>query len=179
MQDRPILDGIERELRRLRRMSELSLSRLDDEALYAARNGGNSAAVLMKHLSGNLLSRWCDFLTTDGEKPGRNRDSEFVITEADTRRALEVRWDEGWRALFAALAPLDDADLARTVTIRGEPHTVLQAVHRQLAHYAYHTGQIVLLAKELTGPHWESLSIPKGRSEAFNETPTTYLGGSV
>jgi hypothetical protein len=129
----------------------------------------------MKHMSGNMLSRWRDFLTTDGEKPDRNRDSEFIITDFDTRQALAERWVKGWQCLFDALEPLQDEDMSRTVHIRGEAHSVLQAINRQLTHYAYHTGQIVFLAKRLTGARWRTLSVPKGQSQAYNEAPLKYL----
>jgi hypothetical protein len=127
----------------------------------------NSIAVIMRHVAGNLISRWTDFLTTDGEKPDRNRDTEFELEPRDTRETILARWDDGWNLLFAALAPLTEADLSREVPIRGEPHTVLQAVHRQLTHYAYHVGQIVFLARHFAGTRWKSLSIPKGRSKEF------------
>ncbi len=119
-------------------------------------------------MAGNMRSRWTDFLATDGEKPDRNRDSEFELEPGDTREALLLRWETGWRCLFEALAPLSSDDLARTVRIRGEPHSVLKAINRQLTHYAYHAGQIVLLARHFAGGKWQSLSIPRGRSEEFN-----------
>ena len=128
----------------------------------------NSIALILKHLSGNMRSRWTDFLTTDGEKPDRNRDTEFELEPRDTRETILARWEDGWKLLFAALAPLTEADLSRAVPIRGEPHTVLQAVHRQLTHYAYHVGQIVFLARHFAGTRWKSLSIPKGRSKEFD-----------
>src|SRR5690606_5792830 len=128
----------------------------------------NSVAVLMKHVGGNLRSRWTGFLTTDGEKPDRDRDSEFAIGPDDSRDRILDRWQEGWRCLEDALRSLDPADLERTVHIRGEPHTVPQALHRSLAHTAQHTGQIVLLAKHLCGSAWRTLSIPRGQSAAYN-----------
>jgi hypothetical protein len=124
----------------------------------------------MKHISGNMRSRWTNFLTTDGEKPDRDRDSEFEQSDADTREAVLTRWESGWRLLFEALDPLTEDDLQKTVTIRGEPHTVLQAINRQLTHYASHVGQIVFLAKHLAGPRWQSLSIPRGKSRQFDVT---------
>ena len=175
MKDRIHLKVMQQELRRLRQLADASLSQLDDSEFVPAPNDGNSAAVLMKHMSGNMLSRWHDFLTTDGEKPDRDRDSEFVITDADSRQTLARRWEKGWECLFAALGSLGDADLTRTVSIRGEPHTVLQAINRELVHYAYHTGQLVFLAKGLRGSRWQTLSVPKGQSEAFNEAPRRYL----
>jgi hypothetical protein len=130
----------------------------------------NSIALVMKHIAGNLRSRWTDFLTTDGEKPDRNRDTEFEKYDSDTRESIVARWESGWRTLFEALAPLTDDDLQRTVAIRGEPHTVLQAINRQLTHYASHVGQIVFLAKHFAGDRWKTLSIPRGKSRQFEVT---------
>jgi hypothetical protein len=127
----------------------------------------NSIAIVMKHIAGNLHSRWREFLTTDGEKPDRERDAEFDWSAADSPETIRARWDEGWTLLFAAVEPLEEADLARTVTIRGEAHSVLQAVNRQQTHYAYHVGQIVLLARHFAGPNWRSLSIPRGKSKEY------------
>jgi hypothetical protein len=118
-------------------------------------------------MAGNMRSRWTDFLTTDGEKPDRNRDTEFGDPPA-TRDALMEIWENGWKIVFAALEPLSDADLARTVTIRGEAHSVMQAVNRQIAHYALHVGQIIFLAKHFGSEHWQSLSVPRNRSAEFN-----------
>ncbi len=118
----------------------------------------------MKHVSGNMRSRWTAFLTSDGEKPDRDRDSEFVLEPGDTRATILGRWETGWRLLFEAITPLATADLRRTVTIRGERHTVLEAINRQLTHYAYHVGQIVFVAKYFAGRAWQSLSIPRGKS---------------
>ena len=120
----------------------------------------NSIAILVKHMTGNMRSRWTDFLSTDGEKPGRNRDHEFVDPPA-TRAALLADWENGWALVFGALASLTDADLPRRVTIRGEAHSVLQAINRQLAHYPHHIGQIVLLAKHFACEKWTSLSVPR------------------
>jgi hypothetical protein len=122
----------------------------------------------MKHMAGNLHSRWTDFLTTDGEKPDRRRDSEFVV-EGEDRAAILERWESGWRTLFDTLESLKGEDLLQTVPIRGEPHTVVAAVSRQLSHYGQHTGQIVFLAKHLKSSAWKTLSIPRGRSESFNK----------
>ncbi len=122
----------------------------------------------MKHLAGNLRSRWTDFLTSDGEKPDRNRDAEFVLDAGTTRATVLGWWDEGWRRLFGAIESLGPDDLLRTVHIRGEPHTVVRAIERALAHAAYHVGQIVLLAKHRRGAAWRSLSIPKGQSATFD-----------
>ena len=130
----------------------------------------NSVAITVKHIAGNMRSRWTDFLTSDGEKADRNRDCEFV-DPAVSREELMKCWEDGWERLFSAVAPLTDADLARRVTIRGEPHSVMQAINRQVAHYPHHVGQILFLAKHLTfakSGHWESLSVPRGKSAEFN-----------
>jgi len=164
-----------REFKRLQSLAEGAMSQLSDEQFFAAPSAGdNSVAVLVKHVGGNLVSRWTDFLTSDGEKTGRDRDTEFRITSSDTRENLSSVWTHGWKALFDALAPLGDSDLARVVTIRGEALSVLQAVNRQLTHYAYHVGQIVYVAKHYCGPSWRTLSIPLGRSAEFNRSPTRY-----
>lgn len=149
-------------------MGEKAMAQLSDEQLITAIDvEANSVAVIVKHMAGNMRSRWTDFLTSDGEKPDRNRDSEFVDPPG-TRAALMAIWEDGWGLVFGALEPLTDADLGRTVAIRGEPHSVMQAVNRQLAHYAMHLGQIVLLAKHFKGAEWKSLSIPKNQSAAYN-----------
>ena len=122
----------------------------------------------MKHMAGNMRSRWTDFLTTDGEKPDRNRDSEFETEDSDTAASIRDRWEDGWSRVFAAIESLQPEDLLRTVTVRGEKHTVLQAITRQLTHYASHVGQIVFLAKHLTGDRWQTLSIPRGKSREFD-----------
>jgi hypothetical protein len=121
----------------------------------------------VKHMTGNMRSRWTDFLTTDGEKPDRGRDSEFVAPPA-TRESLIAMWEDGWKCLFTAIEPLTDADLARTITIRGEAHSVMQAINRQLAHYPHHVGQIVFLAKHFACDHWQSLSVPRNKSAEFD-----------
>jgi Protein of unknown function (DUF1572) len=139
----------------------------DEQLLLTLDEETNSIAVLVKHLSGNMRSRWTAFLTSDGEKPDRNRDSEFVDPPA-TRAALLEQWEAGWAALFGAVEPLTDADLGRTVLIRGEAHSVMQAINRQIAHYAQHIGQIVLLAKHYAGNRWRCLSVPKNKSADFN-----------
>ena len=128
----------------------------------------NSIAIVMKHMAGNMISRWTDFLTTDGEKPTRNRDSEFEDPPA-SRAELLALWERGWDCLFHALDPLTETDLARTVTIRGEDHSVTQAINRQVAHLSYHTGQIVVLAKHFQWANWKSLSVPRGQSQQFTE----------
>jgi hypothetical protein len=157
------------EFRRLKRHAEKAMAQVSDEGFFATLDPeSNSIAILVKHIAGNLRSRWTGFLTSDGEKPDRRRDSEFEIEPSDTRVALLERWEAGWRALFAAIEPLGPEDHSRTVTIRGEPHSVLQAIDRQLTHYGEHVGQIVLLAKHEAGRSWRTLSIERGKSEEFN-----------
>lgn len=159
-----------RELRKYRTMAERAVAQVPEERWFTRLDPeSNSLALLMKHMAGNMRSRWTDFLTTDGEKPDRRRDAEFE-DEDDTPASIRARWDDGWRRVFAALEPLRAPDLARTVTIRGEPHTVQQAIQRQLTHYAYHVGQLVFLAKHLAGPSFQSLSIPRGKSADFDVT---------
>lgn len=151
-----------------KKLAERAMEQVADEQLFTALDEeGNSIAILVKHMAGNMRSRWTEFLTTDGEKPNRDRDSEFEAPPA-TREALLAVWEDGWACVFRALEPLSDADLARTVTIRGEAHSVLQAVNRQVAHYAHHVGQIVLLAKYFAHGHWQSLSVPRRGSAEFN-----------
>jgi hypothetical protein len=154
--------------RQYKTLAERAMQQVSDEQLFASLDEeSNSIAIIVKHLTGNMRSRWIDFLTTDGEKPDRNRDSEFVNPPA-TRESLMRDWEEGWGCLFAALEPLTDADMGRTVSIRGEAHSVLQAINRQLAHYPQHIGQIVLLAKHYAGQNWKTLSVARNRSAEFN-----------
>jgi uncharacterized damage-inducible protein DinB len=151
-----------------KKQAERAMAQVSDEQLFAPIDAeNNSIAIVVKHMAGNMRSRWTDFLTTDGEKPNRDRDMEFVQPPA-SREALLRMWEEGWAVVFGALEPLTDADLGRSVTIRGEAHSVMQAVNRQIAHYAHHIGQIVLLAKHFAGDRWQSLTIPKNRSAEFN-----------
>jgi hypothetical protein len=151
-----------------KRLAEGAMAQVSDEQLCATLDPEmNSIAVIVKHMAGNMRSRWTDFLTTDGEKPSRNRDSEFEEPPA-TRTELTALWDDGWRCLFTALEGLTDADLVRTITIRGEAHSVMQAINRQVAHYPYHCGQMVLLAKHLESANWKSLSVPRKQSAEFN-----------
>ncbi|MEZ5064141.1 MAG: DUF1572 family protein [bacterium] len=176
MSHEPILDLCLREFRRTKQLADRAISQLDDEQFFRALAAdGNSVAIVVKHVAGNARSRWRDFLTSDGEKPDRERDSEFVLDDRDTRADLMRRWEEGWAYLFGALEPLGEADLDREVKIRGEALSVLQAIHRQLSHYAYHVGQIVLLARTWRGDAWRTLSVAKGQSAAFNQAPTSYL----
>jgi hypothetical protein len=155
-------------LRYYKRLGDRAMEQVSDEQLFATLDEeANSIAIVVKHMAGNMRSRWTEFLTTDGEKPNRNRDSEFVDPPA-TRQALLEEWENGWAILFGVLESISDADLGRTVTIRGEAHSVMQAINRQVAHYAHHVGQIVLLAKHFAHGHWQSLSIPRNRSAEFN-----------
>jgi hypothetical protein len=164
------------EFRRLKKLAEGALSQIPDEQLFKhIDTESNSIGVIVKHMAGNMRSRWRDFLTTDGEKPDRHRDLEFVVESADTREDLVRRWEEGWRILFDAIEGLKSEDLNSTVNIRSEPHSVLQAINRQLTHYAYHVGQIVFLAKHFAGDNWQTLSVPKGKSEKFRINPKSYL----
>ena len=151
-----------------KKLAERAMEQVSDEHLFATIDEeANSIAIVVKHMAGNMRSRWTDFLTTDGEKPDRNRDSEFVDAPS-SRDALMQLWEEGWTRVFEALEPLSDADLSRTVTIRTESHSVMQAINRQIAHYAHHVGQIVLLAKHFAHDRWQSLSVPRNRSAEFN-----------
>ena len=151
-----------------KKQAERAMAQVSDEQLFVELDdGGNSIAIIVKHMAGNMRSRWVDFLTTDGEKPDRDRDSEFVDPPA-TREALMKLWEESWGDVFAAIEPLSDADLSRKVMIRGEAHSVMQAINRQVAHYSMHIGQIVMLAKHFAFDHWQSLSIPRNQSAEFN-----------
>lgn len=148
---------------------ERAVAQVSDEDFFGrVGRGPHSIAILMKHLGGNHRSRWRDFLTTDGEKPDRNRDSEFIV-EGETPDSIREKWQEGWRITFESLQTLGPDDLEKKITIRGEPLTVVQAIQRNLTHLAYHTGQIVSLARHFAGDDWQTLSIPVGESEAHNE----------
>jgi len=163
-----VRDDALRQLGKLRALGEKALAQMEDEAFFTPLDPeGNSVALIVKHLAGNMRSRWRDFLTTDGEKPDRERDREFVEEPGDTRDSLRAAWNEGWELALGAVGALGPDDLERIVRIRGEPHTALEAINRQLTHYAYHVGQIVLLAKHFAGPAWSSLSIPKGASREY------------
>ncbi|HTD54840.1 MAG TPA: DUF1572 domain-containing protein [Silvibacterium sp.] len=154
--------------RQYKKLAEGAMAQVTDDQLTARLDPEmNCIAQIVKHMAGNMRSRWTDFLTTDGEKPSRNRDSEFEEPPA-TRPELMQLWEEGWRCLFSALEGLTDADLGRTVTIRGEAHSVMQAINRQIAHYASHCGQIIFLAKHLQSANWKCLSVPRKKSDEFN-----------
>ncbi len=162
------LDEARRQLRGHKRMAETAMSQLGDEDFFVTLDPeANSVAILVKHLAGNMRSRFTDFLTTDGEKPDRFRDHEFELGAGTTRADVMKSWEEGWNCVFTALESLKPDDVMRTVTVRSQPHTVLQAINRQIAHYAQHIGQIVFLCKHLRSSEWKTLSIPRGKSEEF------------
>lgn len=166
------LEEVQRQFRGHKRMGEAAMAQLRDEDFFVTLDPeSNSVAILVKHLAGNMRSRFTDFLTSDGEKPDRFRDREFELTPSTTRADVMKWWEDGWSVVFAAIDPLKPEDIMRTVTIRGEPHTVLQAINRQIAHYAQHTGQIVFLAKHLRSSDWKTLSIPRGKSEEYKTAP--------
>lgn len=155
--------------RNYKKLAERAMDQVSDEEFFATIDAeANSIAVVVKHIAGNLVSRWSDFLTTDGEKPTRDRDAEFEIRD-DSRTSLMEYWERGWQTLFENIEPLTVEDFSRTVTIRGQAHSIVEALNRQLTHYAYHIGQIVLLAKHFKSADWTSLSIPKNRSADFNQ----------
>jgi uncharacterized damage-inducible protein DinB len=165
-------DDAVKSFRTYKTMGEKAMDQVSDDEFFTAIDAeANSIGVIVKHVAGNLVSRWTDFLTSDGEKPDRDRDSEFEMI-ADTRASLMEFWERGWSTLFAAIEPLTPADFSRTVTIRTEPHTIAEALNRQMTHYAYHIGQIVLLAKHFRGADWNTLSVPKNRSAEFNQLLT-------
>jgi hypothetical protein len=162
------LDEARRQMRGNKRLAEGAMAQLQDQDFFVTLDPeANSVAILVKHLAGNMRSRFTDFLTTDGEKPDRFRDQEFELTSATTRAQVMQWWEDGWGCVFAAIEGLKPEDVMRTVTIRGEPHTVLQAINRQIAHYAHHIGQIVFLAKHLRSSQWKTLSIPRGKSGEY------------
>jgi hypothetical protein len=162
-----------------KKLAERALAQINDEDFFKTLDEeGNSIAVNMKHMAGNMLSRWTEFLTTDGEKPERDRDIEFVMLPDETKDAMVAYWEKGWKCVFDAIEPLQPDDLLRTIRIRGQEHTVMQAINRQLAHYAYHTGQIVYMAKHFKSTEWQSLSVPRNKSAEFNAYLEKKLGES-
>ncbi len=162
------LEEIKRQLRGHKRMAEAAMAQLEDKDFFTTIDPeSNSIALLVKHIAGNARSRFTNFLTTDGEKPDRLRDQEFELTGATTREEVLRWWEQGWSRVFATIDELKPEDVTRTVTIRQEPHTVMQALNRALAHYAQHIGQIVFLAKHLRSSEWKTLSIPRGKSEDY------------
>jgi hypothetical protein len=164
--------------RAYKKLADKAIAQLkDDELFITLDEEANSVAVIMKHMAGNMFSRWTDFLTSDGEKPNRNRDLEFVIEPQTSKAEVIDYWERGWACLFSALEPLRPEDFEKTVKIRGEEHTIVQAINRQLMHYSYHVGQIVFLAKHFRSASWQSLSIPRNRSAAFNVYLSNQPGG--
>ena len=177
MNDQHYLDDILVQLRKLKAQADKAVAQVADPQLFATLDAeSNSIAVLMKHVAGNMRSRWTDFLTTDGEKPDRDRDREFEIEGPDSRAHVLASWEDGWRVTLDTISSLRPADLDRKVTVRREAHSVVEAIHRQLTHYAAHIGQIVLLAKHYAGGSWKTLSIPRGKSKEFDvaKAGTTY-----
>ncbi|MBS1538772.1 MAG: DUF1572 family protein [Bacteroidetes bacterium] len=166
------LEVIIKNFRDMKSLADRAIVQLTDEQYFVSLDNGesNSIAIIMKHLAGNMLSRWTDIFTTDGEKPTRNRDSEFENTFTTSQEIIEY-WEKGWYTLFDTLESLTSEDLLRSVTIRTEPHTVIEAIERQVYHYGSHVGQIIYLAKYLTGQNWKTLSIPRGKSEEYLNKP--------
>ena len=159
-----------RQMRGCKHLAEGAIAQLSDEELFRVIDPeSNSVAIIMRHMAGNMRSRFTDFLTTDGEKPTRHRDQEFIIDSNTTRDDVMRNWEEGWKIVFSALQSLSPEDVMKTVTIRGETHAVLQAINRQIAHYAHHSGQILFLAKHLRSTDWKTLSVPRGKSEEYNK----------
>lgn len=168
MSERVLLAVFEEEFGKTKLLADRAIAQVDDHSLHIQVNPlQNSIASIVQHLAGNALSRWTDFLTTDGEKPDRNREGEFADRQLSRSELLAV-WERGWKCLFDALKPLSDADLMQTVTIRREPHTICKAIVRQIAHYGWHAGQIALIAKHIKGDSWQYLTIAPGRTEEFN-----------
>jgi uncharacterized damage-inducible protein DinB len=177
---RALVEVIAAEFRNVKKLADGALAQVDDAGFFAQPAAvTNSIAIIVKHMAGNLRSRWTDFLTTDGEKPDRNRDMEFVLEPADTREGLLAAWEKGWGIAFDTLAGLSDANLDDTVQVRWEGMTVLQAMQRQLTHAAYHAGQIVLLARRVKGEEWQTLSIRPGESEQYNERMREKAGAAA
>jgi hypothetical protein len=158
--------------RHMKKQAERAMEQAPDAALFAILDAeSNSIAIIVKHMAGNMKSRFTDFLTTDGEKADRNRDSEFEAAPATRAEVIEM-WEQGWGYVFRALEGLTDEDLSRTITIRGEPHSVMQAIHRAIGHFSYHVGQIVYLAKHFAGEKWNAITVPKNKSAQFNADVT-------
>lgn len=162
------LSSVKKQFAQYKKLGEKAMEQVPDDRLaWQYNDDSNSIATVVKHMAGNMLSRWTDFLTSDGEKEWRHRDTEFE-NDINDRKSMMEKWETGWKCLFDAIDPLTENDLEKTIHIRQEPMTVTDAINRQLAHYAYHVGQIVYLAKMLCSDHWNSLTIPKGKSEEFN-----------
>ena len=176
MFERHYLDDTLRQLGKLKSQADKAIAQVDDRQLFAVLDPeANSIALIMKHMAGNMRSRWTDFLTADGEKPDRNRDSEFITETGETRGHLVAAWEDGWKRTLGAISSLAPDDLGKSVRIRGEAHSVIEAINRQVSHYAAHVGQIVLLAKHYAGANWKTLSIPRGKSR---EVDVAKDGGS-
>jgi hypothetical protein len=167
--EKEYLSDCQLQLRKLKSQAEKAIAQIGEDRMFEVLDDeSNSIALIMKHMAGNMRSRWTDFLTSDGEKPDRDRDREFERAPDDTRATIVGAWEDGWSRLFQALSSLRPEDLGRTVRIRGESHSVLEALNRQLTHYAAHVGQIVFLAKHYAGSNWQSLSIPRGKSKEID-----------
>jgi len=163
------LDSVLKQFKYYKSLGDKTIAQLNEEELKKEFvQDSNSIAIIIKHLAGNMLSRWTNFLTEDGEKDWRQRDDEFINT-LETKAEIKALWNKGWECLFQALEPLDEDDLEKIIYIRNHGHTVTEAINRQTMHYAYHIGQIVFLGKLLKGENWQSLSIPKGKSSAYNQ----------
>jgi hypothetical protein len=174
------LEDALKSFRDYKKLAERAFEQIDEADLFRTIDEeSNSIAINMKHMAGNMLSRWTDFLTTDGEKPNRERDMEFVMLPETTKADLVAYWDRGWECVFAAIEPLTAEDLMRIVKIRGQDHTVVQAINRQIAHYAYHVGQIVYLAKHFKSSDWQNLSVPKNKSAEFNKYLEERISGAA
>jgi hypothetical protein len=175
------LEEMKRQFRGHKRMGEAAMAQLEDAEFFVAIDlESNSVAALVKHIAGNARSRFTDFLTSDGEKPDRFRDREFEVSEKTTREEVIGWWEQAWTHVFSAIDSLKPEDVQRIVTIRQEPHTVMQALNRSLAHYAQHIGQIVFLAKHLRSSRWQTLSIPRGKSEEYKTAnPKTHSRGTL
>jgi hypothetical protein len=170
------LDDITFSFRKAKEFAEKAFHQVKDQEFFQKPGAhSNSIAIIIKHVAGNLASRWTDFLTTDGDKPWRDRDAEFIIGPEDTRPSLLAAWERGWTALFQTLAGLHEEDLLKTVTIRGEAHTVVQAIHRSLTHTSYHVGQIVYLSRLVTKEGWQWITIPPGQSQQWKAQGGNYL----
>lgn len=161
------LKVVQGRFRGVKELGDRTIQQLSEDDIHWALNEtSNSIAIIVKHLSGNMISRWTDFLTTDGEKPNRNRDQEFIDNISSKKEMISI-WEEGWNVLFDALSELKEEDLLKNINIRGESHSVIDAIERQMAHYAYHIGQIVYIGKQIKNNNWKTLSIPKGQSEEY------------
>jgi uncharacterized damage-inducible protein DinB len=164
--------------RNYKKLADKAIAQISDEEFFKQIDEeSNSIAIIVKHIAGNQSSRWADFLTSDGEKEFRNRDSEF-ISKGDTRESLLEYWERGWATLFSAIEPLNAADFEKTITIRGQKHTICEAINRQLTHYSYHIGQIAFLAKHFRSKDWKTLSVPKNKSQQFNSFMAENKGDS-